>query len=165
MKTQLRAILVTLAVMTLVSTAWAASTPRQQEVAQKGAMVMPFNGQNSKHVFQKLPDGGLQQVVANDASDKDLVGAIRGHLSMEADRFKKGDYSDPMKIHGMDMPGVQYLSSIKPGQIVIAYRDLSNGAEVRYRGKDADTIAAIHKWFDAQLSDHGSDATDKPPAG
>ena len=150
----------------MAATAFASDpTARQQDVAQKGAMVMPFNGQNSKHVFQKMPDGGLQQVLADDPKDQDLVSAIRMHLSMEADRFSKGDYSDPMKIHGMDMPGVQYLSKLKPGQIVIAYRDLPNGAEVRYTGKDADTVVAIHKWFDAQLSDHGSDATDRPPSG
>ena len=164
MKTPFRPVLI-LAAAAMIPVTWAADTARQQEVAQKGAMVMPFNGQNSKHVFQKMPDGGLHQVLANDASDKSLVEAIRGHLSMEADRFKKGDYSDPMKIHGMDMPGVQYLSNIKPGQIVIAYRDLPNGGEVRYTGKDAATVTAIHNWFDAQLSDHGGDATDKPPAG
>ena len=163
MKTGFRPILVILTSAALIPTAWAADTARQQEVAQKGAMVMPFNGQNSKHVFQKTPDGGLQQVIAKDASNRGLVEAIRGHLSMEVDRFKKGDYSDPMKIHGMDMPGVQYLSKIKPGQIVITYRDLPNGAEVRYTGRDAATVTAIHNWFDAQLSDHGSDATDKPP--
>lgn len=165
MKTSFRAIMIILAATAMAPATWAADTARQQEVAQKGAMVMPFNGQNSKHVFQKMPDGGVQQVLANDASDKSLVEAIRGHLTMEADRFKKGDYSDPMKIHGMDMPGVQYLSSIKPGQIVITYHDLPNGGEVRYTGKDATTVTAIHNWFDAQLSDHGSDATDKPPAG
>lgn len=161
MKAQSRIILIGMA-MVLAQTVWAAPTARQQEVAQKGAMVMPFNGQNSKHVFQKTQDGGLQQVVAKEPKDQDLIGAIRGHLSMEAERFAKGNYSDPMKIHGMDMPGVQYLRSVKPGQIAIVYRDLPDGAEVRYTGKDPATIAAIHKWFDAQLSDHGSDATDKP---
>jgi len=161
MNTWFRQIPMILAALILVPAAWAATTERQAEVAQKGAMVMPFNVHNSTHVFRKLPDGGIQQVVAKDASDKALVTAIQGHLSMEADRFKQGNYSDPMKIHGMDMPGVQYLSAVKPGQISIVYRDLPNGAEVRYTGKDQATIEAIHKWFDAQLSDHGSDATDK----
>lgn len=165
MKVSSRAILLTLAVIALIQAAWAAPTARQHEVAQKGAMVMPFNGQNSKHVFQKSPDGGLQQVIANDPSDKDLVAAIRSHLSMEAARFGKGDYSDPMMIHGMDMPGVQYLSSVKLGQIIIVYRELPNGGEIRYTGKDPATVDALHKWFDAQLSDHGGDATDKPPSG
>ena len=142
-----------------------ADNERQQSVAQKGAMVMPFNIHNSTHVFQKLRDGGVQQVVAKDVSDMGLISAIRGHLSMEAARFTQGDYSDPMKIHGASMPGVQYLSRVKPGQISIAYRNLPNGAEVRYTGKDPETVTAIHNWFDAQLSDHGSDATAVPPSG
>jgi hypothetical protein len=161
----MRAILIGLTLYVGMTVAAADPTARQQEVAQKGSMVMPFDIHNSTHIFQKTAEGGLQQVVAKDPKDQDIVGAIRMHLSMEADHFRAGDYSDPMKIHGMDMPGVQYLSSVKPGQIIIAYHDLPNGAEVRYTGKDAETVAAIHKWFDAQLSDHGSDATDKPPAG
>jgi hypothetical protein len=141
----------------------AAPTPRQQEVAQKGAMVMPFNVHNSTHVFQKNPTGGIQQVVAKDPKDKDLVAAIRTHLEMEAERFSKGDYSDPMKIHGANMPGVKYQSKVKPGQIAITYRNVPGGAAVDYVGRDAATVDAIHKWFDAQLSDHGEDATSMPP--
>ncbi|MGE5624946.1 MAG: aspartate carbamoyltransferase [Bacillota bacterium] len=141
----------------------AAPTARQQEVAQKGAMVMPFNVHNSTHVFQKNQYGGIQQVVAKDPNDKDLVAAIRTHLEMEAERFGKRDYSDPMKIHGKGMPGVQYLSKVKPGQIAITYREVPAGAAVDYVGRDAATADAIHKWFDAQLSDHGEDATSTPP--
>lgn len=146
-------------------TVFATDTPRQQEVAAKGAMVMPFDIHNSTHVFMKTIGGGIQQVVAKDSSDSELVSAIRMHLSMEADHFKTGDYSDPMKIHGMDMPGVQDLSRVKPGQLAITYRELPAGAEIDYSGKDPATVDAIHRWFDAQLSDHGSDATDKPPKG
>ena len=141
----------------------AAPTPRQQEVAQKGAMVMPFNIHNSTHVFQKNTTGGIQQVLAKDPKDKDLIAAIRQHLLMEAERFGKGDYSDPMKIHGMAMPGVQYLSKVKAGQIAITYRELPAGAAIDYAGRDAATVDAIHKWFDAQLDDHGEDATANPP--
>lgn len=140
-----------------------APTARQQEVAHKGAMVMPFNVHNSTHVFQKNTYGGIQQVLAKDPNDKDLVAAIRMHLEMEAERFGKGDYSDPMKIHGMSMPGLQYLSKVKPGQIAITYREVTAGAAVDYVSRDAATVDAIHKWFDAQLSDHGEDATSAPP--
>ncbi len=144
-------------------TAVGAPTTRQQDVAKKGAMVMPFNVKNSTHVFQKNTYGGIQQVLAKDPNDKDLVAAIRMHLEMEAERFGKGDYSDPMKIHGMSMPGVQYLSKVKPGQIAITYRNVMGGAAIDYVGRDAATVDAIHKWFDAQLDDHGPDATDAPP--
>jgi len=147
-----------------ISATAAEPTARQREVAEKGAMVMPFDVHNSTHVFQKTPDGGLQEVVAKDPKDTFLIGAIRTHLSMEAARFSKGDYSDPMKIHGMDMPGLRYLSAVKPGQMTVSYRELPDGAEIRYTAQDPATVAAIHRWFDAQLSDHGSDATDTPPA-
>lgn len=144
-------------------TAIAAPTARQQDVAKKGAMVMPFDVHNSTHVFQKNTTGGIQQVVAKDPKDKDLVAAIRMHMEMEAERFGKGDYSDPMKIHGMSMPGLQYLSKVKPGEIAITYRNVMGGAAIDYVGRDAATVDAIHKWFDAQLDDHGPDATSTPP--
>lgn len=65
----------------------AAPTGRQKEVAEQGAMVMPFNVHNSTHVFVKTADGGTQQVLAKDGSNKDLIAAIRMHLTTEADRF------------------------------------------------------------------------------
>jgi hypothetical protein len=141
----------------------AAPTARQQEVSQKGAVIMPFNVKATTHVFQKNPTGGVQQVLAKDPGDKRLIGAIRMHLEMEAARFSKGDYSDPAKIHGMHMPGLEYLSGVKPGQMAITYRELPAGAAVDYVGNDAATVEAIHKWFDAQLEDHGEDAAAKPP--
>lgn len=168
MTTLFRKIFLTLATLSIFMTGAAAQgdpTARQKEVAEQGAMVMPFNVHNSTHVFLKAADGGIQQVVAKDGTDKDLIAAIRMHLGSEAARFQQGNYSDPMKIHGMDMPGVQYLSKVKSGQIGIKYLDLPKGGEIRYTGKDPATVDAIHKWFDAQLSDHGEDAIDKAPTG
>ena len=158
-----RSVLLSLLCYTFAAATWA-DTPRQQEVAQKGAAVMPFNVHSTTHVFLKGAAGGTQQVIAKDGSDQGLVAAVRTHLSYEAARFAHGDYSDPAKMHGVHMPGLEYLSSVKPGQMEIVYRELPGGAEIRYSGKDAATVDAIHKWFDAQLSEHGSDATDKPPA-
>jgi len=40
-----------------------ASEARLDEVAQKGAQIMPFNLEQTVHVFSKKEDGGLQQVV------------------------------------------------------------------------------------------------------
>lgn len=38
------------------------------------------------------------------------------------------------------------------------------GAELDYKTTDPKLVAALHKWFDAQLSDHGSDAMEGSPA-
>jgi hypothetical protein len=57
------------------------------------------------------------------------------------------------------MPGLAELRSAKPGQIEIAYHEVSAGAELTYKTSKAALVVALHQWFDAQLSDHGKDAT------
>lgn len=128
---------------------------RQEEVAKRGAQVMPFDLEQTTHVFQKLDDGGLQKVVVK---DKKQIALIQSHLNEESERFRKGDFSDPAKIHGEDMPG---LAQLKAGaaKIDVRYTALSDGAQIRYTTKDAKLITALHRWFDAQLSDHGDHAT------
>jgi hypothetical protein len=131
---------------------------RQKEVAVKGAKVMPFDLERTTHVFQKLDDGGLQEVVVKDPANKKQIALIQSHLKEESEKFRKGDFSDPAKIHGEDMPG---LAELKAGaaKIDVRYTALSDGAQIRYATKDAKLITAIHRWFDAQLSDHGHHAT------
>jgi hypothetical protein len=46
---------------------------RQGEVAARGAKVMPFDLDQTTHVFQKLDDGGLQKVVVKDPSNKNRL--------------------------------------------------------------------------------------------
>jgi hypothetical protein len=40
----------------------------------------------------------------------------------------------------------------------VEYRELPNGAEIVYSSGDPALIAAVHRWFDAQLAEHGPDA-------
>jgi hypothetical protein len=56
------------------------------------------------------------------------------------------------------MPGLAELRAAPPGQLTITYRDLPGGAELLFRTRDANLVAALHQWFDAQLGDHGADA-------
>ncbi|WP_221179056.1 hypothetical protein [Pseudomonas brassicacearum] len=56
------------------------------------------------------------------------------------------------------MPGLADLKAAKPGQIAITYKDVEGGAQLAFKTSDPALIAALHKWFDAQLSDHGKDA-------
>lgn len=140
------------------SVAYGAGAQRQADVAQRGAQVMPFDLKATTHVFTRTADGGVQQVIAKDPGDAMQVRLIRAHLRELQERFRRGDFSDPSSIHGKDMPGLAQLAAAKPGQLSIDYKALGRGAELVYRSKNPELVAAIGTWFDAQLSDHGADA-------
>jgi hypothetical protein len=132
-----------------------ASPERRAEVARRGAEVMPFDLAKTHHVFEDTDSGGVQTVTANDLTDTLQVRLIREHLTLEASRFVKGEFDDPMAIHGMSMPG---LAELKAGasRFSVAYSELPGGAVLRYKASDPSLIAALHRWFDAQRMDHGS---------
>jgi hypothetical protein len=131
---------------------------RQAEVAARGAQVMPFDLEQTTHVFQQLPDGGLQTVTAKDPANTEQIALIQAHLQEEAVRFRRGDFGDPATIHGQDMPG---LADLKAGatKIDVQYTALANGGQLRYATSDPALIMALHHWFAAQISDHGAHAT------
>ena len=132
---------------------------RQHEVAQRGVTVMPFDLEKTIHTFHRLGDGGRQTVTAKDAKDKKQIALIQEHLQHEAARFEKGDFGDPAKIHGEDMPGLKALQA-GSGDVDVRYQPLADGGEVRYTAVKPGLVKAIHDWFGAQVSDHGRHARD-----
>lgn len=131
---------------------------RQAEVALRGVDVMPFNLAATTHIFTKTKQGGVQQVVVKNADDKEQIRLTREHLQEIQQQFLRGDFSGPTRIHGADMPGLAELRSASPGQLAVTYRDIEGGAELSYQAKGPDLSSALHRWFDAQLADHGHDA-------
>ena len=132
---------------------------RQAQVAARGAQVMPFDLEQTIHVFQRLDDGGRQTVTVKNPSNARQIALIQGHLQHEAEKFRRGDFSDPAKIHGDDMPGLAELKT-GIGEIDIRYTALPNGGEIRYTTANPVLVTALHQWFAAQLSDHGRHAMD-----
>jgi hypothetical protein len=130
---------------------------RQATIHDMGAQVMPFDLKKTLHIFQMTESGGIQEVVIRDPAYADQVPMIRMHLQHEAMSFQSGDYSDPTSLHGADMPGVQDLSA-SAARIRIAYQPLPDGAQITFSTDDLHLITALHRWFGAQLSDHGADA-------
>jgi hypothetical protein len=123
-------------------------------MAARAQQVMPFDLSRTTHTFTQTTDGGVERVVVNkltDAHDRDL---IRSHLQTEADNFRNGDYSDPVKIHGMDMPGVNALEQ-GATRINVVFTKIPGGAQITYAATEAPLISALHAWFDRQASDHG----------
>lgn len=135
-----------------------ADAQRQAEVSGRGKDVMPFSLAATTHIFTKTAEGGKQQVVAKKSNDVAQVELARAHLKEIREEFLREDFSGPSHIHGQDMPGLADLKAAKPGQIAIDYKDVKGGGQLTYKTKDVSLAAALHKWFDAQLSDHGKDA-------
>jgi hypothetical protein len=127
-------------------------------VHQMGHQVMPFDLNQTTHIFEMTDSGGIQQVIAKDPGDKEQISLIQQHLQHEAMRFSQGDFSDPTSLHGKDMPGVKELAG-GAAHLKVEYSPLPNGAQITFTTEDPQLVTAIHRWFGAQLSDHGSDAT------
>jgi len=142
----------------LAAAAEPASPARLDEVAERGAKVMPFDLEKTTHVFSKNAQGGRQEVVAKDAGDAAQIRLIREHLSALANGFARGDFAGPASIHGQAMPGLAVLRAAKPGQVAYAYADLADGGRIDYVSGDPVLVEAIHQYFDAQLSDHARHA-------
>ncbi|MBU2648229.1 hypothetical protein KKI24_26215 [bacterium] len=122
-----------------------------------GHSVMPFSLAKTLHIFQMTESGGVERVIVKDAADRDQVTMIQHHLQIEAGAFQRGDYSDPISLHGADMPGLKELQA-GAAQIRVSYTALPKGAEIVFETSDLRLLTAIHRWFGAQLSEHGADA-------
>ena len=129
----------------------------QEHVHAMSHGVMPFAMAQTVHIFRMTESGGVQRVVAKKADAADQIALIRQHLQHEAESFQRGDYSDPATLHGADMPGIDDLRR-GAGQIKVAYAPLPDGAEIVFQTSDIRMLTAIHRWFGAQLSEHGADA-------
>lgn len=151
-------LLLAVACLSAPPTAAAPDTARQAEVAGRGAQVMPFDLEKTRHIFTPTADGGIQQVVVLDPQDRAQAEAIRQHLAAIAAGFRRGDFSGPLAIHGEGMPGLARLRQAQPGELDIAYREVADGGEIRYSSKTPAVVAAIHQYFEAQLADHGRHA-------
>lgn len=117
---------------------------------------MPFDLEATTHVFTDIATGGVQDVIADDPADE-VITRIREHLEVEAAKFQAGDFSDPEAIHGPDMPGLETLKN-RYDEITVALSSTDSGATITYIASDPALIQAIHDWFQAQTSDHGSHA-------
>ena len=158
MKPYLRMILTILVIYVPAHAIEQASEKRLDEVAERGEHVMPFDLELTTHIFTKSEKGGIQQVIAKDKNNTEQITLIREHLTEISNHFRDANFSAPAKIHGDSMPGLSALRNAKKSQISITYKEINTGAEITYSAKSPSLIAAIHQWFDAQLTDHARHA-------
>jgi hypothetical protein len=130
---------------------------QQQHVHDMSHGVMPFDVAKTVHIFTMTESGGVERVIVRDSAYADQVLLIQRHLRKEADRFQRGDYSDPATLHGASMPGLKDLQ-LGAQRVKVSYSDLPDGARITFQTSDPHLLTAIHRWFGAQLSEHGADA-------
>ena len=133
-----------------------AQTP-QERIHAMSHTVMPFDMSKTIHIFKMTESGGTERIVVRDTRYADQIPLIRRHLEHEARKFQRGDYSEPAKLHGSDMPGLKELEA-NASQIRISYSKLPEGAQITFETRSLRLLTAIHRWFGAQLSEHGADA-------
>lgn len=145
------------AALAVLGTATSATEPetRQEQVARTGAAVMSFDLARTTHFFDDNRTGGIETVTANDAEDHAQIALIQSHLATEAQRFSHGDFSDPARIHGKQMPGLAELAAAG-SKLRVTYLQLPAGASLTYASDDAAIVSAVHTWFAVQRADHGA---------
>ncbi len=133
---------------------------RQHMIHSESHIVMPFDMNKVTHYFVKNDLGGILMIKTKDIKDTAQARLVRSHLKKEYSLFSNGDFSDPKTLHGMNMPGLKVLSQSKD-KFKVDYKELPGGAQLTFISKNPEVINAIHRWFDAQLKDHGNDAKSK----
>src|SRR5579872_7429782 len=118
-----------------------AQTP-QKHVHGMAHSVMPFDMAKTTHVFKMTETGGIQRVILKDRHDTGQVVLIQQHLREEAARFQHGDYSDPAKLHGVTMPGLNELQ-MGAQHVTVSYSDLPDGAQIAFETTDRHLLTAI----------------------
>lgn len=144
-------------ILLLLSSSAVFAQTTQEHVHHMAHSVMPFDMSNTLHIFIMTELGGVQRVIVKEAGDTDQIVLIRQHLKHEAEKFQHGDYSDPATLHGTNMPGLKDLQA-GASSIQVLYTPIPMGAEITLKTTNIHLLTAIHRWFGAQLSEHGADA-------
>lgn len=130
---------------------------RHHMIHSRSPIVMPFDMNKVTHYFIDTDEGGILKIKVKNTDDTVQIKLIRAHLKKEHGLFSKAKFTDPQTLHGKDMPGLKVLSKSK-GKFNVTYRELSDGAQLTFTSEDKTVIEGLHKWFAAQLKDHGQDA-------
>ena len=85
---RLRATLISLTFAFSIATP-AQDSSRQDEVAKRGADVMPFSHMATLHVFAKTDDGGALRLIVRDPADTKQIQMVRAHLQDMREGSKK----------------------------------------------------------------------------
>ncbi len=135
-----------------------ADSKHMEEVRQRTQRVVPFSLDETLQTFTKTVHGGIQHVVTKSPDNTKQIKLIQAHLQKIANEFRKGDFSVTERMHGPNTPGLARLKRAGTDDIKYEYKPLPNGGQIHYSSEYPELVQALHEWFDAQATEHGSDA-------
>ena len=125
----------------------------QHQVDANGDRAMGFSHEKTTHHFRLQAKGGVIQVEANAADDKESRNQIQAHLGHIAKMFAEGDFNTPMLVHSVAPPGTAAMTRLKP-DIRYAYESSAKGGQVVISTENPEALAAIHEFLRFQIKDH-----------
>jgi hypothetical protein len=131
----------------------ASKDDHHQGVVERGDHFMGFSHDKAIHHFLLYSDGGAIDVQGNKADDTATRDEIRMHFGHIRKMFAAGDFSAPMLIHSQNPPGAQTMKRLREA-IQYKLENTERGARIRITTKDADAVAAVHKFLRFQIKDH-----------
>ena len=120
----------------------------------RGAMVMAFDQEKTRHHFYLYENGGAIDVTTSDPADTPDTDAIRRHLPHLAMMFAAGNFNAPMLVHdAAAVPGTGVMAE-RRNAISYRYADTRGGGRVTISTSDPVALAAIHEFLRYQIREH-----------
>ena len=136
-------------------TAQTPPSPHQHQVEKDGDQAMGFSHEKTTHHFLLRADGGVIQVDANSAEDKENRDQIQTHLGHIAKMFAAGDFNTPTLVHSVTPPGTAVMTKLK-ADIKCTYEASAKGGRVVIATSNKDALAAVHEFLRFQIKDHAT---------
>lgn len=124
-----------------------------QKMDERGDKVMGFDHLKTTHHFRLTADGGVIQVEANAAADKESRAQIQQHLRHIAAMFSNGNFSAPMLIHRRNPPGADVMKRLQD-KIKYEFSETDLGAVIKIATSDKEALSAIHDFLRFQIKEH-----------
>jgi hypothetical protein len=143
----------TIALALLTSTPSLAQHDHTSQMNSRGAHVMGFSQEKTTHHFTLSFDGGIIEVLTNDLKDTANLDQIRTHFHHVSHMFAEGNFTDPMLVHAVNVPGTAVMTQQKDAlhwNVV----ETPRGARMLIAADNKSALEALHQFLRFQIEDH-----------
>ena len=140
-------------VIAIIASVLVAQDHKHEDMQKRGNAGMGFDQEKTTHHFLLTKNGGIIQVTANSAEDKDSLSQIRMHLQHIQHAFEAGDFNIPMFVHDQTPPGVATMTRLKD-QLRYKYEPMEKGGRVVISSDNPEAVTALHDFLRFQVKEH-----------